>query len=65
MKEYEIKIILDKVEISKDFRVICWTEIYKGNKRGAIKRAKELQKEWKAEFYEINKIQKRGFNNEI
>ena len=53
MKEYEIEIILDKEEISTEFQIICWKETYKGSKRGAIKRTKQLQKEWKAELYNV------------
>lgn len=56
MKEYEIEIILDKEEISTEFKIICWKEIYRGNKRGAIKRAKQLQKEWNAELYNVYEI---------
>ena len=58
MKEYEIEIILDKEEISTEFKIICWKEIYRGNIRGAIKRAKQLQKEWNAELYNVNEITK-------
>lgn len=56
MKKYEIEMILDKEEISKDFKIICWKEIFEGNKRSAIKRAKELQREWKAEMFNIHEI---------
>ena len=56
MKKYEIEIILDKEEISKDFKIICWKEIFEGNKRSAIKRAKELQREWKAEMFNTTKF---------
>ena len=56
MNRYKIDIILDKPEISTDFKIICWSEEFKGRKRDAIKRAKELQKEWTAEFYTISKI---------
>lgn len=55
MNKYKIDIIMDKPEISTDFKIICWSEEFKGKKRDAIKRAKELQKEWKAEFYRITK----------
>lgn len=56
MNRYKIDIILDKLEISTDFKIICWTEEFEGRKRDAIKRAKELQKEWTAEFYTVSKI---------
>lgn len=58
MKEYEIEIILDKEEISLDFKVICWKETYVGKRRGAVKKAKLLQKEWNAELYNIVEIRK-------
>ena len=53
MKKFDIEIILDKKEISPDYRIICWKEIFVGTRKGAIKRAKQLQKEWKAEYYNI------------
>ena len=56
MNKYKIDIILDKPEISTDFKIICWSEEFEGRKKDAIKRAKELQKEWTAEFYMISKI---------
>ena len=56
MNKYKIEIVLDKPEISTDFKIICWFEEFEGRKIDAIKRAKELQKEWNAEFYIISKI---------
>lgn len=56
MNKYKIEIVLDKPEISTDFKIICWSEEIEGRKIDAIKRAKELQKEWNAEFYIISKI---------
>lgn len=56
MKTYEIEIILIKEEISPDFQIICWKENYKGTKKDAVKRAKRLQKEWKAEMYNIIEV---------
>lgn len=56
MKEFEIEIILDKEEISTEFKIVCWKESYKGQKLGAIKRAKELKREWNAELYNIYEI---------
>ena len=56
MKTYEIEIILIKEEISPDFQIICWKERYRGAKKGAIKRAKELQREWNAELYNIVEV---------
>ena len=56
MNKYKIEIVLDKPEISTDFKIICWSEEFEGRKIDAIKRAKELQKEWNAEFYIISKI---------
>ena len=53
MKTFEIEIILQKDEISPDFQIICWKEIFKGTKKEAIKKAKQLQKKWKAELYNI------------
>lgn len=44
MKKYEIEIILDKEEISTEFKIICWKEIYRGNKRGAIKERNNYKK---------------------
>lgn len=58
MSKYKIEIILDKPEISVDIKVICWSEEFVGAEKDAIKRAKELQKEWNAEFYNIIKIKK-------
>ena len=60
-KCYVIEIVLDKEEISTEFQVICYKEKFKGNKRNAIKRARELQKEWNAEYYRVIKV----FENEI
>ena len=54
--KYKIDIILNKEEIAKDFLITCWSEEYTGKKRGAIKRAKELQKEWNAEMYNIIRV---------
>ena len=56
MIKYKIDIIMDKPEISTDFKIICWSEEFEGKKKDAIKRAKELQKEWTAEFYTIIKL---------
>ena len=56
MKTYEIEIILIKEEISPDFQIVCWKENYQGTKKGAVKRAKQLQKEWKAEMYNIIEV---------
>ena len=56
MNKYKIDIIMDKPEISTDFKIICWSEEIEGKKKDIIKRAKALQKEWKAEFYEIYRI---------
>lgn len=56
MSKYKINIILDKPEISTEFQVICWSEEIEGTKKDAIKRAKQLQKEWTAEFYQITRI---------
>ena len=56
MKTYQIEIIMVKEEISPDFQIICWKEKYKGTKRGAIKKAKQLQREWKAELYNIYEV---------
>lgn len=53
--EYKIDIVLNKEQISKDINVVCWSEKYFGKKKNAIKRAKELQKEWTAEFFTITK----------
>ena len=47
---------MDKSEISTDFKIICWKEIYEGKKKDTIKRAKALQEEWKAEFFTITKL---------
>lgn len=55
-EKYEIEIILDKEKISKDFKIICWKEIFEGKKKDAIKRAKALQEEWKAELFTITKL---------
>ena len=57
-KQYEIVIILKKKEISEDFLVVAWKEEFKGTKKEAEERAKQLQKEWKAEIYEITEIDK-------
>lgn len=57
MKQFEIEIILDKEEISKDFKIICWKEVFIGNKRSAIKRAKKLQLEWHAEMYNVYELE--------
>ena len=54
--KYLIEIILNKEEIAKDFLVTCWSEEFIGNKKDAAKRAKELQKEWKAEMYNVEMI---------
>ncbi len=56
MSKYKIDIIMDKPEISTDFKIICWSEEFEGKKKDAIKRAKELQKEWTAEFFTITKL---------
>lgn len=56
MKKFEIEIILVKEEISKDFKIVCWKEIFEGKKKDAIKRAKALQEEWKAELFTITKL---------
>lgn len=56
MSKYKIDIILDKPEISTDFKIICWSEEFEGKKKDAIKRAKSLQKEWTAEFFKITKL---------
>lgn len=54
--EYKIDIVLRKEEISKDIEVICWSETSFGSKRKAIRRAKDLQKEWCAQYYIIRKF---------
>ena len=51
MSIYKIEIILDKPEISTDYQIICWSEVFEGKKKDAVKLAKKLQKEWKAELY--------------
>ena len=56
MSKYCIDIILDKPEISTDFKVICHSEVFDGKKSDALKRAKELKKEWTAEFFTITKL---------
>ena len=56
MKTYQIEIILIKEEISPDFQNICWKENYKGTMKGAIKKAKQLQREWNAELYNIVEV---------
>ena len=56
MKTFEIEIILIKEEISPDFQIVCWKEIFKGTKKSAIKKAKRLQKEWNAELYNIVEV---------
>ena len=56
MKTYEIEIILIKEEISPDFQIVCWKENYQGTEKGAVKRAKQLQKEWNAELYNIREV---------
>ena len=56
MIKYKIDIIMDKPEISTDFKIICWSEEFEGKKKDAIKLAKELQKEWAAEFFTITKL---------
>ena len=53
---YKIDIIMAKPEISTDFKIICWSEEFDGKKKDAIKCAKELQKEWTAEFFTITKL---------
>lgn len=55
-KQYEIQIILYKEEISPDFHIICYKETFNGSKRAATKRARELQKEWKAEYYRLIEV---------
>ena len=59
MKKYKIEIILDKEEISPDFKIICYSEIYIGEKKNAILRARALQKEWKAEYYTLTLMNER------
>ena len=54
--EYKIDVVLQKEEIARDIKVICFSETMFGNRLKAIKRAKELQKEWKAEFFAITKL---------
>ena len=56
MNKYKIDLIMDKPEISTEFQIICWSEELEGNRKDATKRAKELQGEWKAEFYTITKL---------
>ena len=56
MNKYKIDIIMDKPEISTDFKIICWSEEFDGKKKDAIKHAKELQKEWTAEIFTITKL---------
>ena len=56
MSKYKIDIVMDKPEISTDFKIICWSEEFEGKKKDAIKRAKALQEEWKAELFTITKI---------
>lgn len=56
MKRYEIEIILQKEEISSEFLIICYKERFCGSKKNAVIRAKQLQKEWNAEYYRINEI---------
>ncbi len=54
-KYYEIEIIMKKDEISTDFYIICYAEKFNGSKLAAIKRARMLRKDWKAEYYKIKK----------
>ena len=56
MSKCKIDIIMDKPEISTDFKIVCWSEEFEGKKKDAIKRAKSLQKEWTAEFFKITKL---------
>ena len=55
-RHYEIQIVLHKEEISPDFHIICYKEIFNGSKRAATKRARELQEEWKAEYYRLIEV---------
>lgn len=55
MSKYCIDIILDKPEISTDFKVICHSEVFDGKKSDAVKRAESLKKEWNADFCNIYK----------
>ena len=44
MSKYKIDIILDKPEISTDFKIVCWSEEFEGKKKDAIKRANHFKK---------------------
>lgn len=66
MSKYKIDIIMDKPEISIDFKIICWSEEFEGKKKDAIKRAKEIKSilATDEDFHKaIFKIRKQKYNN--
>ncbi|MDY6431004.1 MAG: hypothetical protein SPL00_04360 [Bacilli bacterium] len=55
-RHYKIEIILNNKELFLGFEVICYSEIFNGNKKDAENRAETLLKEWKGDLYRIIKL---------